>query len=95
MNEDIKSAIDAPRPHHQLLPMKIHQEMGTPKNVVDYLRKVGHEVDIVDVYKIDGQVNDFGGSRIQGIAVDENGITQCTWGTNRKTTKLKKCNFFS
>ena len=44
------------------------------QNVVDYLRKVGHEVNIVDVYRIDGQVNVFGGSRIQGIAVGENGI---------------------
>ena len=74
LNEDIKSAIDAPRPHHQLLPMKVYQEMGIPKNVADYLKKVGHEVDIVDVYKIDPHVDDFGGSRIQGIAVDENGI---------------------
>ena len=74
MNEDIKTAIDAPRPHHQLLPMNVYQEMGTSKNVVDHLRKVGYEVNIVDVYKIDGHVNDFGGSRIQAVAVDENGI---------------------
>ena len=74
MEEDIKTAIDAPRPHHQLLPMKVYQEMGISKNMVDYLRKVGHQVDVVDVYKIDDRVNDFGGSRIQGIAVDENGI---------------------
>ena len=31
-------------------------------------------VDIVDVYKIDKRIKDFGGARVQGIAVDENGI---------------------
>jgi hypothetical protein len=28
MNEDIKTAIDCPRPHHQLVPMKIDYEIG-------------------------------------------------------------------
>ena len=28
MNENIKSAIDEPRPHHQLVPMKIYYEIG-------------------------------------------------------------------
>ena len=31
MNDDIKTAIDAPRPHHQLLPMKVYQEFGIKK----------------------------------------------------------------
>ena len=73
MDEDIKTAIDAPRPHHQLLPMKVYQEMGISKNMIDFLQKVGHRAD-VDVYQIDDQIDDFGGSRIQGVAVDENEI---------------------
>ena len=28
MNEDIKTAIECPRPHHQLVPMKIDYEIG-------------------------------------------------------------------
>ena len=31
MNENIKAAIDAPRPHHQLVPMKVFAEIGTPR----------------------------------------------------------------
>ena len=31
LGEDIKSAIDNPRPHHQLVPMKVFQEIGTKK----------------------------------------------------------------
>ena len=31
MNENIKSAIDDPRPHHQLVPMKIFYEIGAKK----------------------------------------------------------------
>ena len=45
------------------------------QDIVDYLRTCGHEVDIVDVYKIDDDdSNNFGGSRVQGIAVDSNHI---------------------
>ena len=31
MDEDIKLAIDTPRPHHQLVPMKVFYEMGVKK----------------------------------------------------------------
>ena len=31
LGEDIKSAIDNPRPHHQLVPMKVFAEIGTQK----------------------------------------------------------------
>ena len=34
----------------------------------------GHEVDIVDVYKIDKRIKKFGGCRVQAIVVDKNGI---------------------
>ena len=45
------------------------------QDIVDYLRSCGHEVDIVDVYEIDDDnSNNFGGSRVQGIAVDSNHI---------------------
>ena len=36
MNEDIKTAIDCPRPHHQLVPMKIDYEIGV-KQVKRYI----------------------------------------------------------
>ena len=42
--------------------------------MVDYLRKVGHQIDVVDVYQSNEKINDFEGSRIQGVAVDENEI---------------------
>ena len=45
------------------------------QDIVDYLRSCGHEVDIVDVYKLDDDDdNNFGGSRVQGIAVNPNHI---------------------
>ena len=34
LKEDIKTAIDAPRPHHQLLPMKVFQEFGIRKVLI-------------------------------------------------------------
>ena len=39
MNEDIKTAIDCPRPHHQLVPMKIDYEIGV-KQVKSDLGKI-------------------------------------------------------
>ena len=39
LNEDIKSAIDYPRPHHQLVPMKIFTEIGTKKVIFIIFKK--------------------------------------------------------
>ena len=71
MDQDIKSAIDAPRIHHQLLPMEAQVEVGMEQEVVDGLKTFGHKVkDNLDVYF----AKNYGGARVQGIAVDENGI---------------------
>merc|ERR1719468_726853 len=70
MNENIKAAIDAPRPHHQLVPMKVFAEIGTPRELVQYLRNKGHIVDVVDVYF----AKNYGGARVQAVSVDDNDI---------------------
>ena len=40
LKEDIKTAIDAPRPHHQLLPMKVFQEFGIRKVLITKNRNI-------------------------------------------------------
>jgi len=70
MDEDIKLAIDTPRPHHQLVPMKVFYEMGVKKEIINYLRDSNHEVDVVDTYF----TKNYGGARVQAVSVDENNI---------------------
>ncbi|XP_066588884.1 glutathione hydrolase 1 proenzyme-like [Prorops nasuta] len=41
---NIKKAVDAPRIHHQLLPMTVQNEKGFDKQVLNYLTKIGHNV---------------------------------------------------
>lgn len=41
--ESIKEAVDAPRFHHQLLPMEISYEFGTLDQIVKGLEKIGHK----------------------------------------------------
>ena len=65
LERDINVAIDEPRGHHQLLPMKILAEETVKGEVVDYLEKVGHKVEDWTVRK----------SVIQGIAVKDGIIT--------------------
>ncbi|XP_044585577.1 scoloptoxin SSD14-like isoform X2 [Cotesia glomerata] len=43
MNNTIKQAIDAPRIHHQLYPMKVGYQYGVLKSVIEGLQKLGHE----------------------------------------------------
>ncbi|XP_024941854.1 uncharacterized protein LOC107268717 [Cephus cinctus] len=43
MNNTIKQAVDAARIHHQLFPMKIIYEFGVPAQVIDGLKKLGHQ----------------------------------------------------
>lgn len=42
--EAIEIAARAPRIHHQLIPMRIEYETGFPENIVDDLKKIGHDM---------------------------------------------------
>lgn len=42
--ENIKQSIDAPRIHHQLLPMVVQAEEKFNEKVLDHLRQIGHNV---------------------------------------------------
>ena len=53
MDEDIKLAIDTPRPHHQLVPMKVFYEMGV-KKVKSNLSKIQNEISNSEICKIPG-----------------------------------------
>ena len=44
MELDIKQALDQPRFHHQLAPMRVDYERGAEQPIVDYLIGVGHNV---------------------------------------------------
>lgn len=43
MNQDIKEAVDAPRIHHQLIPMAVQYEFGVLDQVVRGLEAKGHK----------------------------------------------------
>lgn len=43
-NEPIETAVRAPRIHHQLAPMQLQYEEGIPEDIVNGLRKIGHEM---------------------------------------------------
>ncbi|XP_011495084.1 PREDICTED: gamma-glutamyltranspeptidase 1-like [Ceratosolen solmsi marchali] len=43
MGNSIKEAVDAPRIHHQLIPMEVSYEYGVPKSVIDGLKALGHK----------------------------------------------------
>ncbi|GIY94349.1 glutathione hydrolase 1 proenzyme [Caerostris extrusa] len=47
MQEDIKKAIDAPRFHHQLIPNYIEHEERFPKDLLEDLHKMGHELHLL------------------------------------------------
>ena len=53
MGEDIKSAIDTPRPHHQLVPMKIFYEIGAKKVNLD-LFTISHGICDLKIRQISG-----------------------------------------
>ena len=63
MKETIKTAIDAPRLHHQLFPDRVVYEDNFPKNVRDALSKLGHNVTVLR-----GR-----GAVIMGISEDKDG----------------------
>lgn len=43
-NESIEEAVHAPRIHHQLAPMQLEYEEGLPDNIINGLKKIGHEM---------------------------------------------------
>jgi gamma-glutamyltranspeptidase/glutathione hydrolase/leukotriene-C4 hydrolase len=43
MGNTIKEAVDAPRIHHQLIPMEVSYEYGVPKQIIDGLKAIGHK----------------------------------------------------
>lgn len=48
LNETMDAAVNDGRIHHQLAPMVLSVEPTVPKNIRDYLEKVGHEIIITD-----------------------------------------------
>ena len=43
-NENIDEAVLAPRIHHQLVPMRLSYESGFPKDIVEGIAEIGHEM---------------------------------------------------
>lgn len=43
-NESIREAVQAPRIHHQLIPMRLEYEPGLTDGLVQELQKIGHEM---------------------------------------------------
>uniref|UniRef100_A0A1A9UHI7 Gamma-glutamyltransferase n=1 Tax=Glossina austeni TaxID=7395 RepID=A0A1A9UHI7_GLOAU len=46
-NETLDRAVNDGRLHHQLSPMKVLVEANVPKSIVKYLKKVGHEIEML------------------------------------------------
>lgn len=46
---DLSEAIEAPRIHHQLLPVQVSVETTYDEHILDALRQKGHEVDYLDI----------------------------------------------
>lgn len=44
MNETLEDAVNSKRIHHQLLPMSVVHEKGFNEEILDGLRKLGHNV---------------------------------------------------
>jgi len=57
-NRNIKEAIDAPRFHHQLFPMRLQYEYGVLQQIVQGLQKIGHDTERLE----------SAGSTVTGIA---------------------------
>lgn len=62
LGRNIKSSIDYPRLHHQLIPDHIDVEKGFPKAIVKGLKARGHKIENVEI----------AGSRVQGILRNSN-----------------------
>ena len=43
MENTLKEAVDVARIHHQLYPMKVVYEYGVQKEIINGLKKLGHE----------------------------------------------------
>lgn len=60
LGQDVKTAVDAPRFHHQLLPMELWHEDGTSRFLLEQLHLMGHNLTQFET----------GGSAVQAILVD-------------------------
>lgn len=43
-NESLETAVQAPRMHHQLVPMELQYEEGFSDNIINGLEKIGHKM---------------------------------------------------
>ncbi|XP_023343021.1 glutathione hydrolase light chain 1 [Eurytemora carolleeae] len=62
LGENVKSAVDSRRLHHQLMPMKVVFESGTTRWITDGLKTFGHSL----------ERHVIGGASVQAIVVDRN-----------------------
>ncbi|KAH8295985.1 hypothetical protein KR018_008981, partial [Drosophila ironensis] len=51
LQEPIAKAVNSGRLHHQLAPMTVDVEPEVPKHTVNYLRRIGHEIQYLDLDK--------------------------------------------
>jgi gamma-glutamyltranspeptidase/glutathione hydrolase len=65
LKQDLKSAIAAPRVHHQWRPDSVLVESTVPKNTLSGLKAMGHQIEVIDESGI-----------MQGIALDANRVPQ-------------------
>ncbi|KFM77983.1 Gamma-glutamyltranspeptidase 1, partial [Stegodyphus mimosarum] len=64
LGDDIKKSIDGPRLHHQLFPNYIKHENLFPQDLLEELRKKGHEIRAMDKSMV---------GTVMGIAREEDG----------------------
>lgn len=61
--ESLKEAIDRPRVHHQLHPMKFQYELGFPAAILEALEAKGHRTGVSDYPTV-----------VTAVAVDDDGV---------------------
>jgi gamma-glutamyltranspeptidase/glutathione hydrolase len=68
LKEDLRSAIAAPRVHHQWQPDSVLVESTVPEDIVSGLKAMGHQIEVIDESGI-----------MQGIALDADGVPQAVY----------------